>query len=197
MWKFISSVAVFMLFYSTAALGADLTHLANCSIMVFNEIAKTGTTWSGKQPEGCYAKIKVTYTSDGPQVTAWFTDKADDEWAMTSFTVNMNYSEISNPKALAVGNRDIVSRAQKLGKCLNPIVKHNDPSGCLYTSNKEYSAGEMFGTERNWKIWLDDDLRKTILNYSIGDMETLPSPDAGFNPGESLPPGTELHLLLR
>jgi len=157
---------------------------------------KTGT-WTGKNPEGCHAKTMVTDSSNGILVTAWIMDREETEWVMTSLTVMMGYSEVSSPKALASGGKEIMERAERLGKCLIPVVKQNNPMDCRYSSYKEYSAGEEMGIERHWKIWLDDDGRKSVLNYIIGNTETLPFPDADLNPVNSLPPGTDLHLHFR
>jgi hypothetical protein len=176
--------------------GADLLPLADCSAKVFKEINLT-KSWSGKPPEGCQAKIAVSKTSNGAQVTAWFTDVSKAEWVMTSLTVTMGYQELANSTEVAKGNKEIIARAQKLGDCLDSIVMRNDPAECRYRSSKEYYASGKIGTERHWEIWLDDDGRKSTVNYIIGDTEQIPYPPADLGPTESLPPGTDLHLLIR
>ncbi|GAM11626.1 hypothetical protein OR1_03942 [Geobacter sp. OR-1] len=172
-----------------------MSHLADCSVKVFSEISNT-KSWSGKPPEGCHANVSVAKKVDGAQVITWITDRNEADWVMTSLTVQMEYSELATPMALAKGNKDVMSRARRLGNCLDSIVNNNDPSECRYKASKEYYASEKIGTERHWEIWLDNG-RKSIVDYIIGDTANIPYPPSDLNQGESLPPGTELHLHIR
>ncbi|MBT0666590.1 hypothetical protein KI809_19955 [Geobacter pelophilus] len=195
-WSIIIVTVLVLLTPIIKATGADLTPLADCSAKVFNEINRT-KSWSGKPPEGCPAKVTVSKTVNGAQVTAWFTDVDGAEWVMTALTVLMGYRELADATALVKGNKEILLRVQKLGDCLDSIVKRNDPAECRYKSSKEYFSGDKMGVERHWEIWLDDDRRKSVINYIIGDTEQIPYPPVDLGPAESLPPGTDLHLLIR
>jgi hypothetical protein len=109
----------------------------------------------------------------------------------------MSYREIANAQELRKANSDLLARAGRLESCLNSLLTKNDPLDCRSKSTKEYFAGEKIGTERRWLVWLDDKGRRSMVEYLSGDTTITPSPSPDISPGQSLPPGTDFHILLR
>lgn len=178
------------------ASAVDLGPLAACATGVFSEINKSHA-WSGRAPADCPARVTVDKYPDGALVTAWLRSGPPGAEMRTSYSVLMGYREIADAKALASANRDVLARGRRLERCLNSLVTINDPLECRYKATKEYSVGETTGTERRWLVWLDDGGRQSLVEYRYGDTITEPDPPADLYSGERLPPGTDLHILLR
>ncbi len=176
--------------------GADLVPLASCATKVFDEISST-RAWSGKSPVGCSTHVAVEKWADGAQVTTWITEGNEGGWVRLSYATKMGYTEIADAKALHQGNKDLQSRAKRLERCLNSLLTANDPLDCRYKASKEYDVGEKMGTMRRWLVWLDDGGRQGVVEYLSGDTVATPTPPADLFSGEPLPPGTDLHILLR
>jgi hypothetical protein len=189
-------VLLLMLLHAGQTSAADLSSLASCATKVFSEINQSHA-WSGKAPAGCVARVTVEKWVDGAQVTTWITEQREERWVRTSFAVLMGYTEIADTKVLKKVNNEILSRARHLGRCLDSLIKVNDPQDCRYKATKDYYVGEKTGTEERWLIWLDDDGRRSVVEYLFGDTVATPSPPADLYTGELLPPGTDLHILLR
>lgn len=185
-----------LLLTSQLASAADLGPLASCATKVFNEINRT-RAWSGKAPAGCAARVAVEKWADGAQVTTWISEGGEGGWRRTTYAVLLDYAEIADAKALQRGNRDVLARAGRLGRCLNSLLTENDPLDCRHKATKDYYVGEKMGTERRWLIWLDDGGRQSVVEYLYGDTVLTPTPPADLFSGEPLPPGTDLHILLR
>lgn len=178
------------------ATAAELGALVSCATSVFSEIHKTHA-WSGKAPADCPARVRVDKFTDGALVTAWSWNGPPGAGARTTYTVMMSYPELSAAKALATASRDVKARGRRLERCLNSLLTVNDPLECRYKATKEYSVGETTGTERRWLIWLDDEGRQSLVEYLVSDTIPTPDPPVDLYSGERLPPGTDLHLLLR
>lgn len=191
-----------MLVISLSLLVARATHavelapLAACATSLFSEIHRTHA-WSGKPPADCPARVRVDKYPDGAVATVWFWSGPPGAALRTTYSVLMRYQELAQAKALATANRDVKARGLRLERCLNSLIAANDPLDCRYKATKEYSVGEATGTERRWLIWLDDDGRQSLVEYLQSD--TIPTPDQPVDlySGQQLPPGTDIHLLLR
>ena len=178
------------------AFAVDLGQLASCTTAVFSEIHHT-RAWSGKVPSECPAGVRVDKYTDGVLVTAWARSGSPGGEVLTAFSVLMTYPEIAASKALASATRDVAARSRHLEQCLNSILTVNDPLDCRYKATKEYSVGETTGTERRWLVWLDDAGRQGLVEHLAGDIVLTPDPPVDLYQGEPLPPGIDLHLLLR
>ena len=178
------------------ASAVDLGQLASCATSIFSEIHRT-RAWSGKAPADCPARVRADKYSDGVLVTAWSRSGSPGAEVRTAFSVLMTYPEIAASKALAKANRDILVRGRHLERCLNSLITVNDPLDCRYKATKEYSVGETTGTERRWLVWIDDKGRQSLVEYLSGDTVFTPDPPVDLYSGEPLPPGIDLHLLLR
>ncbi len=178
------------------AAAADMTGLAECTTKVFTEINRT-QKWSGKAPTGCPARVAVEKRSGGIFVIAWGVRPTDGGWVRTAFSAGMGYAEVADKKELARANRDIMARAGRIGRCLDSIMSVNDPLECRDQATRSYLAGEETGTEDKRLIWLDDNGRHTVAEYSYGTTTATPTPPADLFGGQSLPPGMiiDLHLL--
>lgn len=194
----IALIALLFLSSPLAASAADITGLADCASKVFSEINKTHK-WSGKSPAGCTARVRVERRSSGVVVIVWDTEPADGGWIRTSFSAGMGYGELAVKKELASARRDIMVRAERLDRCLESIISVNDPLECRDRAAKYYLAGEETGIENKRLIWLDDDGRRAIAEYSYGNTTATPSPPADLEGGQPLPPGMiiDLHLFRR
>lgn len=196
MLYFLMLLCSLVLLTGQAASAAELGSLTTCSTKVFKEINSTHA-WSGKSPPGCAANVAVEKWTDGVQVTSWNTATVTGGWIRTTFAVLMRYAEIADAKTLQKASKDILTRSRKLERCLNSLITVNDPLDCRYKATKEYYAGEKMGIERRWLVWLDDEGRKSMVEYVYGDTVVTPTPPADFFTGQPLPPGTELHILLK
>jgi hypothetical protein len=191
-------VILFTLFLLAArpALAVELGTLVSCATSVFNEIHRTHA-WSGKAPADCPARVMVDKYTDGAVVTVWSWSGPPGAAVRTTYSVLMRYPELADAKALVTANRDVKARGRRLERCLNSLITVNDPLDCRYKATKEYSVGETTGTERRWLIWPDDEGRQSLVEYLISDTVATPDPPVDLYSGEQLPPGTDLHLLLR
>ena len=185
--------ALSLMLVGTKALAADVSLLAGCTNKVFEEINRTHK-WSGKASATCPATIVVEKRTDGVLVTAWITRSIDDGWVRTAFSGAMGYGEIARKKELAKAGRDIMARARRLERCLDSINTANDPLECRDRATKSYAAGEESGVENNRIIWLDDDGRHSVVEYSFGNTSSTPSPPADLFNGQQLPPGNTIDL---
>lgn len=191
-YRLLAMAMAYMLIALPAA-GADIEALARCTTKVFNEINLT-RKWSGKAPDGCTATVAVEKRSDGIFVAAWAVESTTGGWVRTAFSSAAGYAEMADKKALARANRDIMNRAARLGRCLDSIIAVNDPLECRTHATKSYLVDEVTGTEHNRLIWLDDNGRHTVVEYSFGDTEATPTPPADLFEGNPLEPGVIIHL---
>ncbi len=175
------------------AFANDVTDMAECTLKVFTEISKT-RKWSGKPPKGCQAAVAIEKRQDGVFVTAWKIRQGDNGWVRTSLTVAMGYAEIARKKDLEKAGRDITKRAAKLDRCLDSINTSNDPLNCRDRAVKSYLAGETSGTENQRLIWLDDNGRHVVAEYSSGNTSVTPTPPTELFSGEMLPPNLIIKL---
>lgn len=175
------------------AFANDVTHMADCTIKIFTEINKT-RKWSGKPPQGCQAAVAVEKRPDGVFVTAWKIRQEENGWVRTSLTGAMGYAEIARKKDLEKAGRDITKRAVKLESCLDSINTVNDPLNCRDRAVKSYLAGENSGTENQRLIWLDDNGRHVVAEYSSGNTTATPTPPAELFSGERLPTNVIINL---
>ena len=185
-----------LLLASFPASAADMIGLAECTTKVFMEINRT-QKWSGKAPAGCKARVAVEKRPSGVFVIAWVVQPTDGGWVRTAFSAGMGYAEVAVKNALTRANRDILTRAGRIERCLNSIITVNDPLECRDRATKSYLAGEETGTENNRLIWLDDNGRHAVAEYSYGTTTATPTPPADLLSGQPLPPGMtiDLHLL--
>ncbi|MBE2887081.1 hypothetical protein [Geobacter anodireducens] len=189
----ILSIAMVYLLIAQPAAGADVGALATCTTRVFSEINLT-RKWSGKAPAGCTATVAVEKRTDGIFVTAWAVEVTAGGWVQTALSSAAGYAELADKKTLARANSDIISRAARLGRCLDSIKAVNDPLECRTHATKSYLVDEVTGTEHNRLIWLDDNGRHTVVEYSFGDTEATPTPPADLFEGTPLQPGVIIHL---
>ena len=161
--------------------------MAQCAAKVFKEISLT-QKWSGKSPTGCPVKVAVEKRTDGLFVTVWAVESGDSGWVRTAFSVGAGYHEVADKKILTKAGGDIVARARRLGRCLDSIRTVNDPGECRSRATKSYIAGEEMGTENDRLIWLDDNGRHTVVQYSFGDTSATPDPPADLYESPPLPP---------
>lgn len=188
--KFLTSV---ILLITLPAVGAEISSLAECTTTVFTEISRT-QKWSGKAPASCKATVAVEKRQEGIFVTAWTIEPVAGGWIRTAFSSATGYAELADKKALIKANHDIMARAKRLGRCLDSIKATNDPQECRIRVTKSYFVDEVTGTEKNHLIWLDDNGRHTVIEYSFGDSEATPSPPADLFEGNPLPPGVVINL---
>jgi hypothetical protein len=174
----------------------DIVTLADCATKVFKEINKS-QKWSGKAPAGCSAKIAVERRPTGLFVISWDVTEAEGGWIKTAFSAGMGYDELDRGRKLADANHDIMARAVRIRRCLDSINSVNDPLECRDHATRSYSAGEESGTENKRLIWLDDNGRHTVAEYSYGTTRATPSPPADLMGGQTLPPGIIIDLHLR
>jgi len=179
------------------ALGDEVRPLADCTVKVFRDIAKN-RAWTGKLPAGCSARVYVEQRPTGVFVTAWRSGVSKQGWIRLSFSAAMGVAELADTKALKRAGRDITARAGRIGRCLDSIIRVNDPLECRDSAVKSYLAGETLGTEYVRNIWLDDNGRHSVVEYAYGDSLAAVSPPADLFAGPALPPGTRvnLHLLV-
>jgi len=187
-----------VLFIALPSSAADISALADCSVKVFSEINQT-QKWSGKAPAGCGARIRVERHPSGLFVIIWKTEATDGGWVRTAFSSAMGYGEVAAKNELSLAGHDIMARAGRIGQCLESIISVNDPLECRDRATKSYSAGEETGMENKRLVWLDDNGRHTVAEYSFGNTTATPSPPADLLGGQTLPPGVtiDLHLLRR
>ena len=185
-------VPVFLLIALPAA-GAEITSLAECSTKVFNEVNRT-QKWSGKAPAGCTASVAAEKRPGGLFVTVWAVEPATVGWIRTAFSSAVGYAELADKKALAQANREIMARATRLERCLNSIKATNDPQECRIHATKSYRIDEVTGIENSRLIWLDDNGRHTVVEYTSGDTDESPTPPADLFEAPPLPPGAIINL---
>lgn len=185
-----------LLFVGHPAFAADIAALGNCATKVFTEINST-QKWSGKTPGGCSAKVAVEKRPAGIFITTWVIEAADGGWIRTSFSAAMAYDEVARKKSLAKASHDILSRAKRLQSCLNSINTANDPLECRDEATRNYLVGEESGIENKRLIWLDDNGRHAVAEYSFGNTAATPTPPVDLFGGQPLPPGVIIDLRLR
>lgn len=172
----------------------ELRPLAECSIKVFRDI-NSSHVWSGKPADGCMAEIYVEKRPAGIFVTTWINGGSEGDWERVSLSVAMSYREVANRQALEKAGRDILSRAGRIERCLDSIIRVNDPLECRDRATKTYSAGEEMGVELSRYIWLDDNGRHSVVEYAHGDTSAaVKSAPADLFSGPALPPGTNLNI---
>jgi hypothetical protein len=176
--------------------GQDVSWLAECGLKTFREINRSGK-WSGKQSPGCRVNTSVERRSSGIFVTTWVIDDAEGGWVRTSFSAAMGQAEISGKSSLARAGRDILARARRLQRCLNSIVSVNDPLECRDYATKSTIVDEESGTENRRLVWLDDDGRHTVVEYTFGNTSATPTPPVDLFSGPYLPPGVTIDLNVR
>lgn len=186
--------SLFILAANIPVRGADLLPLADCSIKVFRDINRSHV-WSGKPPVGCLADVYVDKRPAGIFVTTWSNDRSEQRWVRVSLSAAMGFFEVADRKALDKAGRDIKVRAARIGRCLDSIIRLNDPLECRDYATKTYSAGEELGVEYKRSIWLDDGGRHIVAGYAYGDTEVAVSPPADLFGGTALPPGMNLNIL--
>jgi hypothetical protein len=185
--------ALCSVFSSIPVQAIELRPLTDCTIKVFREIRRT-SVWTGKQPEGCLADIHVEKRPAGIFVTTWIQGNSEQGWERVSLSSAMGFSEIAEHKAFDRAVHDIAERATRIERCLNSIVKVNDPLECRDKGVKTYSAGDVMGIEHTRQIWLNDNGRHSVVEYAYGDTATSAGPPADLFGGTALPPGTELNI---
>jgi len=178
---------------SLPAQALELRHLADCSIKVFREINRS-QVWSGKSPKGCMAEIYVEKRPAGIFVTTWNSGRSEQGWERVSLSVGMGFYEVADRKSLEKAGHDITARAARIERCLNEIIRVNDPLECRDRASKSYLAGEMTGIEYDRQIWLNDNGRHSVADYAYGDSSATVSPPAELFSGPALPPGTKLNI---
>jgi hypothetical protein len=127
-------------------------------------------------------------------VTAWNSGSSKHGWERVSLSVAMGFYEVANKKSLEKAGRDITVRAARIERCLNEIIRVNDPLECRDRATKSYLAGESTGIEYERQIWLDDNGRHSVVDYAFGDTNKAVSPPADLFGGPALPPGTNLNV---
>jgi hypothetical protein len=187
--------AIFVLTTSIPAGAVELRPLADCSIKVFREINR-GKAWSGKRPEGCAFDIHVEKRPAGIFVTTWNKESSEHGWMRVSFSAAMGFSEVADRKTLERAGHDITARAVRLERCLDSIVRVNDPLECRDHATKTYAADDRIGVEHKRSIWLDDNGRHSVAEYAYGDSHAAVNPPADLFSGQALPPGMNLNILL-
>jgi len=185
-----------LLLATVSVSAADIAGLAECATKVFTDINRT-QKWSGKAPSGCAPGIAVEKRAAGLFVTAWANENVDGGWVRTAFSAGMGYAEIARKKELAAANHDILARARRIGRCLESINSDNDPLECRDRATKSYLVGEESGSESKRIVWLDDNGRHTVAEYSFGNTAATPTPPVDLFNGQQLPPGMIIDLHLR
>jgi hypothetical protein len=184
--RFLISLFMPILFLiGQTASAADISTLAECTVKVFSEINRTHK-WSGKAPAGCPAGVVVEQRQDGAFTSAWVTEGGRGGWARTVFTAAMGYAEIADKNDVVKVGKEIRSRAGRLGRCLDSLIAVKDPLECRYHADKSYLVGDETGIRHEWLIWLDDNGRHTVIEYSFGNTELTPTPPADLPGGQPL-----------
>ncbi len=177
-----------------SAQAVELQPLAGCAIKVFRGINRSHV-WSGKVPVGCSNDIYVEKRPSGIFVTSWVSSSSESGWERLALSVAMGYHEVANRKSLQQAEGDISARTARIGRCLDSILRVNDPLECRDHATKTYSAGDVMGIEYNRSIWLDDNGRHVVVEYAYGDTRPATSPEpADLFGGPPLPPGTNLDV---
>jgi hypothetical protein len=171
----------------------ELFPLADCSIKVFRNIHRSHV-WSGKPPDGCMAEIYVEKRPAGIFVTTWNSGSSGYGWERVSLSVAMGFNEVADRKLLEKAGHDITARAARIERCLNEIIRVNDPLECRDHATKSYLSGEVTGIEHDRQIWLDDNGRHSVVDYAYGDSVVSVSPPTDLFSGPALPPGTKLNI---
>ena len=193
--RFILMPALFaLLLVSSQAHASDVNRLAACTAKIFKEINRTHK-WSGKPPAGCPSTVAVEKRPEGAYITIWQIVKVNGGWINTAFSTAEGFWEIADKKQLARANRDIMSRARRLDKCLDSILAANEPLDCRQKAIKSYNAGDVIGTEMQKTIWLDDDGRYALVEFSYGDSATEPVEPADIIETPPLPGGMVITVI--
>ncbi len=173
----------------------DISNLADCSIRIFKEINKT-KMWSDKKNNICRASIAVEKREEGIYVTTWRSRQINGGWTTTALSNAMGYHEVANLKQLNRAAVDIKKRSTRINRCLESIIRSNDPLECRDRAVKSYMVGEATGIENRRLIWLEDDGRHVVAEYSYGTTTATPSPPADLMNGDSIPAGMliDLHI---
>ncbi len=188
--------ALLSLSMSGDARALDVKPLADCSVKVFREINRNNS-WSGRVPAGCSADVHVEKRVSGIFVTTWLSSSSHDGWERLALSSAMSFAEVARKQKLEKAGRDITDRAVRIGRCLDSIIRVNDPLECRDYATKTYSAGEDLGVEFNRSIWLDDSGRHSVVEYAYGDTERINADPADLFDGPALPPGLDLKLHIR
>ncbi len=183
-----------IVFGSSLAHASDVNELAACTVKIFKEINRTHN-WSGNSPSGCPSTVAVETRPEGVFVTIWKIENVNGGWVNTAFSTAEGYWEVARNKDLAKANRDIMSRAKRLARCLDSVIAGNDPLECGQRWSKSYHAGETTGTEINKILWLDDDGRHAVVEFSYGDSVTEPSEPADIIETSPLPNGMVINVI--
>jgi len=181
---------------SASAQAQEIQPLADCALMVFNDINQNHV-WTGKRPDGCLAEVHVDKRAEGVFVTVWNSGASAAGWSRLSLSVAMGFFEVADRKSLKAAGRDILARSARIGSCLDSILRANDPLECRDYATKTYSAGEELGVEHKRSIWLDDGGRHVLVEYAHGDTRASVGAPADLFGGQLLPPGAELNLHFR
>ena len=189
----ITIVLVFA-FGSTLAHASDVKELAACTVKIFKEINGT-RKWSGKSPAGCPSTVAVEKRPEGVFITIWKIEQVNGGWVNTAFSTAEGYWEVASKKDLAKANRDIMSRARRLARCLDSVIAGNNPLDCGLRWNKSYHAGETTGSDIEKIIWLKDDGRNAVIEFSYGDSVTEPSEPADIIETSPLPYGMIVNVI--
>lgn len=184
-------MVLFVLTICIPAQAVEIRPLADCSIKVFREINRS-RAWSGKQPDGCSAGIYVEKRPTGVFVTTWNSGSSERGWVRVSYSTAMGFFEIADRKVLEKAGHDIRARALRIGRCLDSIIRVNDPLECRDHATKIYSIGEEAGVEYSRSIWLDDNGRHGVVEYAYGDTRAAVTPPVDLFGGPALPPGMNL-----
>lgn len=186
------------LLFLTARYGqaGDISNLADCSIRIFKEINKT-KMWSDKKNNICRASIAVEKREEGIYVTTWRSRQINGGWTTTALSSAMGYHEVANLKQLNRAAVDIKKRSTRINRCLESIIRSNDPLECRDRAVKSYMVGEATGIENRRLIWLEDDGRHIVAEYSYGTTTATPSPPADLMNGDSIPAGMVIDLHIK
>lgn len=190
-WVLISFLS--QLLFSNIVQGVEVRPLADCTVKVFTDIGRN-SGWSGKAPAGCPGTIRVEQRAAGVFVTMWIGDSSGNGWDRISFSAAVGLGEIGNKKLLKKAGRDIKARAARLERCLDSILRVNDPLECRDRATRSYSAGDVSGFESERTIWLDDNGRHSVVEYANGDTKAVVTAPADLFGGTALPPGTKLNI---
>lgn len=186
-----TSVIIFSMDMKAQAM--DLRPLADCTVKVFRDINRNHS-WSGKTPAGCSANMYVEKRPAGIFVTTWSSSNSQSGWVRLSLSSAMGFSEVADKKLVEKAGRDISARAARIGRCLDSIIRVNDPLECRDYAAKTYSVGEDLGVEFNRSIWLDDNGRHSVVEYAYGDASKADNPPTDLFGGPALPPGIDLKV---
>lgn len=192
--RYLLSLTTFALFFSCLPVQAlEIRPLADCAIKVFRTINRN-QAWSGKPPDGCMAGIHVEKRPEGVFVTTWNSGRSEAGWVRLSLSSAMGFYEIADRKLLKEAASDISARAARIERCLDSIIRVNDPLECRDHATKTYSAGEEFGVEYKRNVWLDDNGRHSVVEHAYGNTRVAVGPPADLFDGPAWPPGTELKI---